>query len=135
MKRFHSLKRLMAPDTQAAAGEGLAHSQWLALHLVSENEGIGIKELAGLLGITSSAATQLVESLVCKGLLTRQQSLDDRRALILSLPEASRQQVEAVRQQRLEQLNQVFGVLDDAEFEILSCLVDKIVNSKNTEKR
>ncbi len=128
MEKLHSLKRLMAPESQAtSAGECLAHSQWLVLHLVSRHEGIGIKELANSLGITSSAATQLVEGLVCKGLLHRQPSPEDRRALCLSLPEESRKKIETVTEQRLERLCAVFGTLDDAEFDMLLGLINKIV--------
>ena len=134
MGRFHSLKRLMAPEAhQTASGDCLAHSQWLALHLISENEGIGLKDLAGLLGISSSAATQLVDNLVGKGLLERRPSPDDRRALILSLPEDSRRQVEQVRQERLERLAGLFSALDDAELETLIHIIEKIVDSNNIQ--
>lgn len=136
MSSLHAMKRLMAPETQSpATGDCLAHSQWLVLHLVSQHEGIGIKELAGLLGITSSAATQLVENLVNKGLMLRQPSTEDRRALCLSLPEESRKQVEAVRQERLQRLGTLFEPLTDAEFETLIGLIDKIVTPPDSEKR
>jgi DNA-binding MarR family transcriptional regulator len=134
MGRFHALKRLMAPENRnTASGDCLAHSQWLALHLISENEGLGLKELAGRLGISSSAATQLVESLVGKGLLERQPSPGDRRALVLTLPEATRRHVEQVRQERLERLAGLFSSLDDAELENLIRIIDKIVDSNNIQ--
>jgi DNA-binding MarR family transcriptional regulator len=136
MEKLHSLKRLMTPDSLAAGGEDcLAHSQWLALHLVSRQEGIGIKELAAALSITSSAATQLVDGLVNKGFLNRQPSLEDRRALHLSLPEESRQKIDAIKVQRLERLCAIFGALDDAEFQTLLDLIDKVISRNQIEKR
>ncbi|AKG54177.1 transcriptional regulator MarR family [Dehalogenimonas sp. WBC-2] len=130
MEKIHAFRRLMAFDTQAEPGsECLAHSQWLALRLVSKQEGIGIKELAAQLGITSSAATQLVDGLVNKGLLDRQPSAEDRRSLHLSLPAESRQQIEIVKEQRLNHLSSIFNALDDVEFQTLLNLFDKIINN------
>jgi DNA-binding MarR family transcriptional regulator len=135
MEKLHSLKRLMTPDSQAAGEDCLAHSQWLVLHLVSRQEGIGIKELAAQLGISSSAATQIVDGLVGKGFLNRQPSLEDRRALHLSLPEESRRRVEAAKKQRLERVSAVFDALDDAEFQTLVALLDKVISHGQIEKR
>lgn len=153
MEKLHSFRRLLAPESPPASGEGcpahagmlghlhnhihthrsqteecLAPSQWLALHLVGRQEGIGIKELAAALGITSSAATQLADGLVKKGLLNRQPSAEDRRALHLSLPEESRKRIGAMMEQRLERMNAIFSVLDDAEFQTLLDLFDKIIS-------
>ncbi|WP_158513482.1 MarR family winged helix-turn-helix transcriptional regulator [Dehalogenimonas formicexedens] len=133
MEKLHSLKRLMNPDTQCPGEEPLAHSQWLALILISRQEGIGIKELAAQLGISSSAATQLVDGLVAKGVILRQTSPDDRRALRLSLPEESRQKIEAMKVQRLERFCAVFSSLDDDEFRTLIGLLDKVVTNSQTK--
>ena len=135
MERLHSLKRLMIPDIQTTAGEEcLAPSQWLALHIISRQEGIGIKELAAQLGTTSSAATQLVDGLVKKGLLDRQPSTDDRRALRLSLPDAARQQIETMKEQRLDHLCTLFSALDDAEFQALLSLLSKVILGDTNRK-
>jgi DNA-binding MarR family transcriptional regulator len=134
MERLHSLKRRMTPDSQGAGEDCLAHSQWLVLHLVSRQEGIGIKELAAQLGISSSAATQIVDGLVGKGFLNRQPSLEDRRALHLSLPEESRRRVESAKEHRLERIGAIFGILDDPEFQTLVTLLDKVISRAPIEK-
>ena len=135
-EKVHSFRRLIAPDNQAACGEEcLAPSQWLALLMVKRQEGIGIKELAAQLGISSSAATQIVDGLVAKGFLNRQPSLEDRRALCLSLPEGARQQIEAMEQQRLQKLEAVFSALDDIEFQTFLNLIDKVISCNQLEKR
>ncbi|PPD57440.1 MarR family winged helix-turn-helix transcriptional regulator [Dehalogenimonas etheniformans] len=132
IKKLHSLKRLMNPDAQCTGEEFLAPSQWLALFLISRHEGIGIKELASKLGISSSAATQLVDGLVDKGMLLRQPALEDRRALRLSLPKESRKKIEALKVQRLERFCAVFSSLDDEEFRTLIGLLDKVVTHSPT---
>ncbi len=157
-EKLHLFRRLVAPEAQANSGydcptrsglmgrvhshhlpfqreECLAPSQWLALHLVGHQNGIGLKELAASLGITSSAATQLVDGLVKKGLLNRQPSDEDRRALRLSLPDESRKRISAMMEQRLARLSAVFGVLDDTEFQTLLDLIDKVITRSQIEKR
>ena len=133
IEKLHAFKRLMNPDSQCPGEDPLAPSQWMALFLISRQEGIGIKELAAQLGISSSAATQLVDSLVAKGMLLRQPSPDDRRALRLSLPEESRQKIEAMKVQRLERFYAVFSPLDDNEFRTLIGLLDKVVTHPQTK--
>ena len=136
MEKLHSLKRLMTPDSQVSGGEDcLAHSQWLVLLMVSRQEGIGIKELAAHLGISSSAATQIVDGLVGKGFLNRQPSLEDRRALHLSLPEEARRRVETAKAQRLERVSAIFNTLDETEFQTFIGLINKIISHSQIEKR
>ena len=158
--KLHSLKRLMTPDNPETSdiecpsrsglmehvqndhlhrptcngAESLAPSQWLVLHLVGRTHGIGVKELAAALEITSSAATQLVDGLVKKGLLLRQPSEEDRRALRLSLPEESRKRIEIMMEHRLTRAVDIFGVLDDAEFQTLLDLLNKVITRTQIKK-
>ena len=160
LEKLHSLKRLMTPDNpeslssqcpvrshheEPAGGtetsaqpfpdeERLAATQWLVLHQVGHQNGIGVKELAASLGISSSAATQIVESLVKKGLLLRQPSEEDRRALHLSLPEESRKRIETMMAQRLARMVDIFGVLDDAEFQSFLDLINKVITRTQVKK-
>jgi DNA-binding MarR family transcriptional regulator len=160
LEKLHSLKRLMTPDNPESingpcpgrsqsedqadiAGtsrqsfldeERLAPSQWLVLHQVGHQNGIGVKELAASLGITSSAATQLVDSLVKKGLLIRQPSEEDRRALRLSLPEESRKRIDTMMAHRLERMVDIFGVLDDVEFQNFLDLINKVIARSQNKK-
>jgi DNA-binding MarR family transcriptional regulator len=159
LEKLHSLKRLMTPDNPESlngqcpdraqpedqvdnetcrppflAEERLAPSQWLVLHQVGHQNGIGVKELAASLGITSSAATQLVDSLVKKGLLIRQPSEEDRRALRLTLPEESRKRIDTMMAHRLERMVAIFGVLDDAEFQNFLDLINKVIARSQNKK-
>ena len=136
MDRLHSIRRLLMLESQTETITGsLSQSQWLALHLVSRHEGMGIKELASLLGISPSATTQLVDSLVNKNLLDRQPSPGDRRALCLTLPEESHRQIEVIREKKLARLEYLFSPLSDPEFDVLLELLDKIINKTPTGKR
>ena len=135
MEKLHSLKRMMNPEGQSTGNQDcLSPSQWLVLQLVGRQEGIGIKELAAQLDISSSAATQIVDGLVSKGFLDKQPSPEDRRALNLSLPEIARRRLDAAKEQRLERINSVFETLDDAEFQTFLDLLNKVIARTQNKK-
>ena len=54
-------------------------------------EGISLKTLSGKLRVTPGAASEMVDLLVNKGLVTRTQSKSDRRAICLNFPEELKQ--------------------------------------------
>ena len=111
---------LFSPDIQ------ITHSQWLVLHLVKRNGTINIKDLANLLDTTSSAATQIVDGLVNKGLLLRKRNPDDRRTLKIELSEKFKNQFESIKNKSFKILSLIFSVLDDDELLKYCELSDKI---------
>jgi DNA-binding MarR family transcriptional regulator len=109
----------------------LTYSQLWVLHVVKEHDGIGVKEIADLLGITSSAVTQLVDTLVKRGYLSRERSSEDRRALKVRLSDQGQKQVEVKQMKNLEKL---FAVFDDEELlqycELSKKIINRILESK-----
>jgi len=103
----------------------LTYSQAWVLHVVKEHDGIGVKEIADLLGITSSAATQLADTLVQKGYLSRERSPEDHRALKVRLSGQGKKQVGVLQMKNLEKL---FDVFDDEELLKYCELSKKIIN-------
>lgn len=89
----------------------LTYSQWQVLNHVSSKMSINIKDLAGLLDITSSAATQIVDGLVNRGLLTRKRSKADRRVLEITLSKKSLMHMK----KSMNKVCPIFDVLDDRE--------------------
>ncbi|MDO8472908.1 MAG: MarR family transcriptional regulator, partial [Dehalococcoidia bacterium] len=72
LESLHAIRNKLVADTQCVLNGGhITYSQFLVLHIVRGHEGIGVKEVAKLLGVTSSATTQLVDSLAKKGFITR----------------------------------------------------------------
>ncbi len=104
----------------------ITHSQWLVLHLVKRNGTISIKDLANLLDTTSSAATQIVNGLVNKGLLLRKRNPDDRRTLKIELSEKFKNQFDSIKNKSFKTLSLLFDVLDDDELLKYCELNDKI---------
>jgi len=108
----------------------ITHSQWLMLHIIEKKGALSIKELASLLGTTSSAATQLVDSLVNKGLAARKRNPCDRRVLIIELTAQAKKQFESIKNKSFDTMASLFDALDDDEllkyFEINNKIITNI---------
>jgi DNA-binding MarR family transcriptional regulator len=111
----------------------ITHSQWLVLQLIKLNGGISIKNLAGLLGTTSSATTQIVDSLVSKELLFRKRNQDDRRVLKVTLTEKSNMQFDSIKNKSFDTLSSLFNILDDDELLKYCELSSKIAGNISAE--
>jgi DNA-binding MarR family transcriptional regulator len=118
LQSIHAIKhQLLTGNYILSPHNQIPGSQWIVLRIVFQNEGIGIKELSGFLGISSSAATQLVDSLVKKGLLIREQSPDDRRALKIRLTAKTNELIENAQSRVLEKVHSLFDGFSDEELQ------------------
>ncbi len=137
LESIYAIKRRLAPHEfggnnahrRSAKKSDLTIAQWAVLALVMKSEGLGIKELSGRLGITSSAATQIVSELERKGYLVREASDRDRRALTLKLTARRRQQLLEMRAAHLERFAAAFKVLTDKEIAQYASLSRKIART------
>ena len=135
MEDLGVMKRQMMAGAPCHAKEGhVTPSQWLVLQYLRKQKTATMKEVAGALSMTSSAATQLVESLVQKGYVSKETNNEDKRALSLSLSSKSKKHIEAFRKKRIEAIEQVFGVLSDREFTTYCQLLGKITKGLVTKK-
>jgi len=72
--------------------------QHMTVMAIDENGPLTIKSLAAILGVSSPSASAMVDKLVEKGILTREQSQEDRRQVIVRIsPEASKK-IEKIKQ-------------------------------------
>ncbi len=106
----------------------ITHTQMVILGLVRANEGISVKRLAGTMGITSSAATQQVNSLVRRGYLVREESTADRRLVRICLSGSMEKQVETMEAKFIEQLSPYFDRLTDGELAQFCNLTAKLAS-------
>jgi DNA-binding MarR family transcriptional regulator len=111
----------------------ITHSQWIVLHLVKNKVNISIKDIAGLLGTSSSAATQVVNILVNKGFLFRKRNPDDRRTLKIALTEKSNAEFDSIKNKSFSILSSLFDTLDDYELLKYCELSSKITGSISAE--
>lgn len=125
---LRSLRRALAfRMTGPAHIPRITPAQWGALMLVEQAGTSAVKDVAKALGVTSSAATQLVDGLVAGGYLTRKTHTKDRRIATLTLSKRSSEQVARMKKHALARFLKIFAVLTDAEFDRYLALTKKIV--------
>lgn len=121
------VKREIAAEMHAFFNNmSITHSQGMILHFIKKNKNISVKEIANSFGITSSAATQIVNSLVSKGLLLRKRNPDDRRTLKIELSDEFSNQFDSIKSKSFKILSSLFDVLDDDELSRFYELNNKI---------
>ncbi len=111
-------------------GFGHGHRD-LFFRLIKEKDGISVKEIASSLNVTSAAVTQMVDHLVEKGMVTREEDPADRRSQIIKLSDKARQKVESFRANMVERFGPAFDDLNNDEVSQLTVLLGKINKQKN----
>jgi len=91
-----------------------------------KGEGISAKELAERSGVTPGAISQFVDTLVERGLVSREGDLNDRRIVRLKLTELAKNQFEKFRQEHLKSMVKIFEALNDDEIKQLIKLFTKL---------
>src|SRR4051812_8121358 len=95
------------------------HAQMGLLFMISHQGPQSIKELSQRFGMTSSAATQLVNSLVKSGLLERKEDGADRRKIAVALTSNGKKKLEEAKAYRMKKISRMFESLTDSELEQL----------------
>ncbi len=127
----HTMKFRMAGSARTPR---ITPSQWGALMLIEERGESTVKDLANALGISSSAATQLVDGLVSNGYVVRKVHVEDRRSVTLTLSKKTVAQVEKIKKQSLQKFLKFFAVLSDREFDQYIALNKKIIRGSVSNK-
>lgn len=112
-----------------AKTEAVTPSQWAVLEALLKLTTAGVKEIATVLGITSSAATQLIGGLVEKGYLIRQDNVDDRRAQVVQLAPEHRHCLAGLKIKMMNRFTILFDGLTDKELAHYAALNQKIADS------
>lgn len=104
----------------------MSPSQWAVVSIVMKQADLGIKDISRMLGITSSATTQLVNASVLKGFLVRKKSEKDRRALVLELSASWKKRAEEMKSRSMKQWTNALNTLSDDEIALYLKLNTKI---------
>jgi|SRR3989344_9252830 len=130
MASFHALRhKILGQSAHKRGKKEVTHSQWFVLGVIEQCKGTGIKKVAEMLGISSSAATQLVEGLVLGGLVARRQSIGDRRAFELTLSPRGKKHIALMRKMIMKKVSTLFSALSDSELETYFRLQQKLLTS------
>lgn len=103
LERFTRMmfSRIIAGLARALHEEDFSVAQVAALHLVDQEGPVRVTALATSLGLSASAGSRLVDGLVQRGLLARQEDPEDRRAKTLALTPLGRRFVDQASAERV----------------------------------
>ena len=93
------------------ASRSIGSGQGRYLQLLCSKDGVTQAELAPLLGVSPSSASELTDKLLAAGLISREKSPGDKRRLLIYLTDAGRSAAESFRLGSAEALGDAFAVL------------------------
>ena len=130
MASINAMKnKLHARTMSLGHTKGIPHSQWFVLCLIERCPDMGIKEISGMLGITSSATTQLVDELVKNGYVTRKTNSNDKRSLCICLSKKGQKNMAVMKKKYMDVMKRIFSSLSDKELETYNNLHKKILSN------
>lgn len=124
----HKMLCKEAPDKGI---QQVTFSQWRVLELISHSEHLSIKEIHQPLGISSSAATQIVNELVKKKHVVRASNTNDKRVSAVRLSPKTKKSMSSLNEKTLKNVLSMFECLSDKEFKTYIELNMKIINNMN----
>ena len=122
------MQRSMRDFMGYARESGLSMSQLGALFQIHHRGSSGVTDLGEELGVTSSAASQMLERLVHLGLIRRSEDPSDRRAKQIVLTDKGRQVLQASIQARQSWLSDLAGILSNSEKEVIVAALELLID-------
>ena len=132
---FELIKRALWKHDHTSNSLCLTRAQLgLLVWLRNKEDPQSTKDIAEHLHMTSSAVTQLVDSLVERELVKRTPSTTDRRKLFLSLTEEGEIFFQKAKSERARHVQKVLSPLSNEELQQLIIIQEKILNNfKDTQ--
>lgn len=131
LSNFQAIKRaLMSEGHALSKNYCMTMSQSTVLFLLKNDGAMNLSEVAGVLGISKSATTQLVDGLEKQGLVVRESDASDRRALVLKVSPKGLKYMQDIKKKSFEKVFTIFEVLDEDELEQLEQITSKLIQTK-----
>lgn len=105
---------------------GLSHAEVSMLYRLHFHPGASMKRLSSDMGVSKSAVTQLVESLVAKRFVKRSTDPLDRRIVILQITPAGNKLIGQLKRHKSEGLRAAMASLTDSDLKKLSSIFIKM---------
>lgn len=128
--RLHIIHQNVKSDRMERSRHGgcLPITGCITLHLIDKSHKITIKKIAELLGVTGSAATQIVNELQAAGLIQKTQNPNDKRSFILTKTPAGQKMSDRMCEEMIVDFEPVFANLTDTELQTYAALTEKMSN-------
>ena len=124
-----TFKRRLGPAQGSTPAKHMPTRAQIGLLSILSHEGPqSLKEIAGSLCMSSSAATQLVNGLVKEKTLTRTEDVKDRRKIRLQLTASGKRKLEQAKKIYLVSLTKLLEPLSDTELRQWKTLQEKILS-------
>ena len=131
INNFQAIKRSIATEGHFMTKDNtVTMAQVTVLFFLQKNGGMNLTEIAGILGISKSAVTQLVEGLVKQKLVIREGDLSDRRILHVKPSVKGENYLESVRKKSFNKIFTIFEVLNNQELKELELVTSKLIKQK-----
>ena len=105
----------------------ISFTQWLVLVHLAQQEHISATQLSANLGHDMGALTRVVDELARRGLVRRERSSRDRRAVEIAITPAGRRQAQEAKRLIVELLNRLVEPFTDAETDTLIGLLQRLL--------
>ncbi len=130
-QNMSAMRRLMfTQGAHGAATKGVPSRARLGVLFTIDTEGaLSIKELSERFGVSPSAVTQLVDSLVKDALLKRIEDKKDRRKIAVSLTVLGKKKITQAKNEKIRSLSRIFAALTEEELRQFENLQAKIIKS------
>lgn len=115
--------------TAAFAAHDISFIQWLVLMKIREGHAATASDLCKAMHYDNGSATRLLDQLEERGLLRRERSTSDRRAVILKLTPAGEKKITELIPVTVNALNGILGNFSKAEFAQLTQLLNKLITN------
>jgi DNA-binding MarR family transcriptional regulator len=112
----------------------LSIGQLKSLFFISNRGTTSLSKLAAALGVTPTNTTGIVERLLKRKLITRTNSPDDRRVLLLRTTLRGEELITELRQKRKERMTELFSRLTDEEATRVKDALKILVNDIDTQR-
>lgn len=108
-------KHLRLDEVPISPGDGrrLTPGEINTLQAAGENQGMNIKTLGEMMGVTKSAASQMVGKLVKKGYLRKDHGPDNNKELLVYLTDSGKSAFQAHERFHLQHLSNLIKKLDE----------------------
>ncbi len=135
VNNLQSIKRVLASGGHTInKGLGITMTQANVLFLIKHKGTMNVTEIANDLGVTKSAATQLIDGLVRQNFLARETDMEDHRILKINLSDASHKRIANLRGKTVKMLSAKFDILSDKELVSLAKITQKLLENNNGVK-
>src|ERR1700685_2998785 len=127
LKRAHLL--MLDQRESVVAGSDITITQWVVMMHLREGLAINARDLCAQLRHDSGALTRLIDQLEARGLVQRERSREDRRAVQLRLTDAGMEILAPLLPKVVDKLNFALRDFSRAEADELSRLLSKLIAS------